>query len=195
MIPKIILASASRRRSRILKECGIPHTIMISTIDEDSSRYKNPSLYARFNASQKAKDIAQKCTAGYIIGADTVVALRTHIIGKPRSLKEARALLKRFSAKTLIVYTGLCVINSKNNKTVTAAVATKVHVKQLTKKMITAILAVIDPLDRAGGFSIEGVGSYMFDNIEGSFYNVLGLPLMTLYDLFKKLGVDLTDYA
>ena len=173
MKPKIILASASRRRSRILKECDIPHTIIISTINEDSSRYKNPSCCACFNASQKAKDIAQKCTAGYIIGADTVVALRKHIIGKPQSLKEARALLKRFSAKTLMVYTGLCVINSKNKKAVTATVATKVHVKRLTTKMITTILARIDPLDRAGGFSIEGVGAYMFDNIEGSFYNVL----------------------
>ncbi len=195
MKTKIILASASRRRSRILRECSIPHTIMISNVTEASSSKKNPPYYARLNAINKASSIAQRCKTGYIIGADTVVSLGQYIIGKPQSLNEARLFLEKFSAKTLTVHTGLCVINVKKGKKVSSTVSTKIHVRKLSKKMINKIIEVIDPLDRAGGFSIEGIGSYMFDNIQGSFYNVLGLPMNSLYDLFAKLGVDLTDFA
>jgi len=194
MKPKIVLASASKRRSRILNECGIPHTIVISNIEEVHLCNKKPSYTALHNACLKAHHVAHKSKLGYVIGADTLVSMGKHIIGKPPTISAAKKLLKSFSHKSLSVYTGLCVIDIKRKKEVKAISHTIVRVKKLSPKIIREITTALDPTDRAGGFSIEGVGSYIFDMIEGSFYNVLGLPTISLYELFQKLGVDLLDY-
>ena len=116
-----------------------------------------------------------------------------HLIGKPKTRKEARALLKAFSGKTIVVYTGLCVIDVKKRTSASGIDVSKVRVKRLSRKKIDKFVKIAGPHDKAGGFSIEGPGAFIFDNIEGSFYNVLGLPMMKLNELFEKLGVDLLD--
>jgi len=195
MIPAIILASASKRRSRILKECGIPHRIMVSHAEEISTSNKKPAQIALYNATIKAASISKKVRSGIIIGADTLVASRGHILGKPATDSEARQMLTSFSEHTLSVYTGICLIHKSKNKKVRGTCHTKVRVKKLSARMIDSIVTHLDPCDRAGGFSIEGVGSYIFDSIDGSFYNVLGLPTITLYELFRKLGFDLLYFT
>ncbi|MBU1864458.1 MAG: septum formation protein Maf [Candidatus Omnitrophica bacterium] len=191
----IILASASKRRSRILTECGIPHTIVVSNVDEDMTHEKAPQKNALYNAVKKAETVSENYTSGFILGADTVVSFNNRITGKPSSMDEAQKMAQAFSGKKLTVYTGLCVIDVKTKKKETAVVSTDVRVKKISQKMCDRLLADIDPLDRAGGFSIEGIGSYVFDSVGGSFYNVLGLPMITVYELFQKLGIDLLDYS
>ena len=97
------------------------------------------------------------------------------------------------NGKTIQVYTGLCVIDAKRVKSKSAVEISKVHVKKLSRKKIDKFLRVAGPHDKAGGFSIEGPGTFIFDNIEGSFYNILGLPMMKLYEIFEELGVDLLE--
>lgn len=188
---KIILASASERRSRILSEYGIPHRIVVSGVREIIDTKKGAGDNALFNASLKTNAVAKRFKSGYVIGADTVVLSGKHLIGKPQTKQEARSLLKEFSGKTISVWTGLCVTDIKRQKTVKAVVTSKVKVRKLTPAILNRFLKVAGPFDKAGGFSIEGVGSFIFDNIEGSFYNVLGLPTGKLYELFGRLGVDL----
>ncbi|MEA3328121.1 MAG: Maf family protein [Candidatus Omnitrophota bacterium] len=191
---KIILASASKRRSKILKECGILHRVVISNILEKMDHEKGVKFNVLHNARAKAETIAGRYKEGFVIGADTVVLSGKRLIGKPKTKKEARSLLRVFSGKIILVYTGLCVIDAKKEKSASGVSVSKVRVKRLSRKKMDEFLKIAGPHDKAGGFSIEGPGVFIFDNIEGSFYNVLGLPMMKLDELFKKLGVDLLSY-
>ncbi|MCK4463379.1 MAG: septum formation protein Maf [Candidatus Omnitrophica bacterium] len=188
---KIILASASKRRSKILKECGIPHRVVASNVPEKMDHKMGAKLSVLHNARVKAEKIATRYKEGFVIGADTVVLLEKRLIGKPKTPKEARSFLKTFSGKTILVYTGLCVIDVKKRKSAKGIDVSKVRVKRLSRKKIYEFVKIAGPNDKAGGFSIEGPGAFIFDNIEGSFYNILGLPMMKLDELFEKLGVDL----
>lgn len=188
---KIILASASKRRSKILKECGIAHRVVISNAGEKMDYKRGARFNVLHNARVKAEKIAGRYRQGFIIGADTVVLLGKRLIGKPKTRKEAISLLNAFSAKTIIVYTGLCVIDAKKGKSASGIDVSKIHLKKLSHKKIAKFVNVAGPHDKAGGFSIEGPGAFVFDNIEGSFYNILGLPMMKLNQIFEKLGVDL----
>ncbi len=191
MKDKIILASASKRRSRILRDCGIPHRVVVSNVPEKMDHKRGARFNVLHNAHIKAKRIAGRYKDAFIIGADTIVLLGKRLIGKPKTRKEARALLKAFSGKTILVYTGLCVIDSKRGKSASGVDVSKVHVKKLSREKIDKFIKIAGPHDKAGGFSIEGPGTFIFDNIKGSFYNILGLPTMKLDELFEKLGVDI----
>ena len=188
---KIILASASKRRSNILKECGIPHRVVVSNVPEKMDYKRGARFSVLYNARAKAERVSAKYKDLLVIGADTVVLLGKRLIGKPKTTKEARALLKAFSGKTILVYTGLCVIDSKRGKSASGVDVSKVRVKKLSPEKIDKFIKIAGPHDKAGGFSIEGRGTFIFDNIEGSFYNILGLPMMKLDELFEKLGVDI----
>jgi len=187
---KIILASASKRRSKILKECGIPHKVVISNVPEKMDHKRGARFNVLYNARIKAEKVADRCRQGFVIGADTVVLSGKRLIGKPKTAKEARSLLRTFSGKTILVYTGLCVIDVKKGKSVSGIDVSKVRVKRLSRQKQDKFIKISRPYDKAGGFSIEGPGTFVFDNIEGSFYNILGLPMIKLDQLFEKLGVD-----
>jgi septum formation protein len=201
MKPLIILASASERRSRILAECGIAHKIVVSNADEIMNGSKSPAYNVLFNACLKAQAVAKRFSVrgssafggkkGYIVGADTIVLSGRKLIGKPRDKARARHLLREFSGRTIAVYTGLCVIDAATGKQVKAVATSKVRVKKITVNMADRFIRVAGSVDKAGGFSIEGPGSFIFDNVRGSFYNILGLPMIKLYQLFEQLGVDL----
>lgn len=195
MNPTIILASASTRRARILDECGIRHKVVVSHAPEIMDSSKSPAYNALFNARRKAQTVAGKYNQGFIIGADTVVLANGKLIGKPRDKVEALKLLKEFSGKTIGVYTGLWVIDTRTGKSVGTSAVSQVRVKKITSQMARRFIRVAGPVDKAGGFSIEGPGSFIFDNVRGSFYNILGLPMIELYRLFEKLGVDLLEYC
>lgn len=191
---RIILASGSKVRSQILRQCGIRHRIIISHAEEIMDQKKGPRYNAGTNAFRKAKAIASQLRSGYVIGADSLVALGKRLIGKPRSKKEALALLRSFSGKTILLYTGLCVIDVERNKIARDVAVSKIRVRKLSAEEMNDSIKKLGPFDKAGGFTIEGAGSFIFDDIEGSFYNILGLPTIMLNALFKKLGVQLLHY-
>ena len=190
---KIILASASKRRSKILEECGISHTVVISNAPEKMEHAKGARHNVLHNARLKAEKIAKLYKEGFVIGADTVVLFGKRLIGKPKTSEEARAFLEAFSGKTILVYTGLCVIDAKKKKSAGGVDVSKVRVKKLSRKKIDEFVKIAGPHDKAGGFSIEGPGAFIFDDITGSFYNVLGLPMAKLNGLFEKLGANLLE--
>lgn len=195
MKPIIILASASNRRSQILSQCGIPHQIIVSGVNEIMDSQEGPAYNTVFNACLKAEAVSRKFQTGYVIGVDTIVLSRKRLIGKPRTKREAKNLLREFSGKSIFVYTGLCIKDVRKQKIVKASVVSKVRVKRMTDEILNRFLKLSGPFDKAGGFSIEGVGAFIFDNIEGSFYNILGLPIIKLNELFKRLGVNLLEYC
>ncbi|MFH1394671.1 MAG: nucleoside triphosphate pyrophosphatase [Candidatus Omnitrophota bacterium] len=189
---KVILASLSERRSRILSDCGIEHQVIHSGACENIDDGKDISEIVQINAERKAEKVAEKHKDALVIGADTLVIHEGNILGKPDSEHSAREMLKRFSGEKLEVYTGLCVINdTKKSVDFDKSV---LNVVSLTDDQIERYFKLLGPYDKAGGFSIEGVGSLLFDNIKGSYFNILGLPMRKLKDLFEEIDLDILDF-
>ncbi|HPN72640.1 MAG TPA: nucleoside triphosphate pyrophosphatase [Candidatus Omnitrophota bacterium] len=191
---KIVLASASVRRSRILSECGIAHTVEVSGYPEDHFSGEKVWDIVAHHALKKAEAVALKNPDAVVIGADTLVFHDDAVIGKPAGYEEARELLKRFSGNTIEVYTGLCVIDGITGKISCGIEKSDVLVKKISEEEIERYFKLLGPHDKAGGFSIEGAGSVIFDDIRGSYFNILGLPMRRLAELFRDLGLEISDH-
>jgi len=188
--PKIILASGSVQRRKLMKMMGISFQVKLSRVQEVKKIRTTCAALVKENALRKARDVASRLSEGVVIGADTVVYIgNKKIIGKPRSLKEAKQTLKVLMSRPQWVYTGLAVIDKKNNKTITSYEKTKVHMTPLSDEQIDRYYQHISPLDKAGGFDIEGRGGLFIKKITGCYYNVIGLPMARLTEMLKKIGV------
>lgn len=191
----IILASKSKRRAEILKSCGIRFKVLASNIREKFHFKAHPRELVAANAREKAKQASAKLKSGVVLGCDTLVLFKGKPIGKPRGKTEARRLLGQFSGNSLFVYTGLCLIDIAGKTEVSSVVKTKLRVRRISNTDLSRYLEVLGPYDKAGGFSIEGLGAVLFDDLEGSYFNVLGLPVGALADLFKNIGLDILDFV
>lgn len=190
----IILASASKRRSQILASCGIKHRVAVSNALETRGRGLLISAVVVKNARAKAEKVAARYSNALIIGADTLVRAGKSLIGKPRSAKEAKALLRRFSGKRIDVVTGIFVIDTATAKKASSHEKSSLYAQKLSKAEIDRFFKLLGPYDKAGGFSIEGVGALLFDDIRGSYFNILGLPMITLRKVFKKIDLEISDF-
>lgn len=190
----IILASHSKRRSEILRSCGIRHKVIRSGIRE-IAKGRFPERIAMVNALSKAAKVAHNLDSGYVIGADTVVKLGRYIIGKPRNKSHAKAMLRAMSGKAVSVYTGLCIIDVKKRRLIVDYERSDVNVKKIKRSELSVYFTLLGPYNKAGGFSIEGPGSLIFDDIRGSYFNIQGLPMAKLKDMFEKLGRDILRKA
>ncbi len=143
------------------------------------------------NALKKAKDVAKRYRSGIVIAADTVVLSGKKIIGKPKDLDDAFKTLKLISRRPQWVYTGMAVIDIDNKKTLADYEKTKIYMYRLSDRQIRNYFRRVSPLDKAGSFDIQGLGSIFINRIEGCFNNVIGLPLAKLAKMLKKIDVDL----
>ncbi len=191
---EIILASASERRLRILSECGLRHRVVPSGVEETVEKDRHISETVQINAARKAKAVAAGERQSIVIGADTLVVHGEEILGKPEGEGAAREMLERFSGSEVEVYTGLCVIDPDGGKA-EGFERSSLLVASLTAEQVERYFRLLGPYDKAGGFSIEGVGSLLFDNIRGSYFNILGLPMMKLRELFEEVGLDILDHV
>ena len=190
---KIILASKSKARQKLLKQMGIPFRVSKSRIKESSSTSagKNPSHLVKNNALRKAQDVAARTSSGIVIAADTVVSAEGKIIGKPKNIADAFFTIKLLTRKPQWVYTGLAVIDIDRQNTYITHEKTKIYMYPLTDRQIRRYLRNTSPLDKAGSFDIQGRGGIFIDRIEGCFYNVVGLPLAKLARILTKIGIEI----
>jgi len=188
---RIILASKSKARRSLLKQIGLKFQVAISNVKETKHPKIKCSDLVVTNALKKAKNTAKRFKSGVVIGADTVVLVGKSIIGKPKNKKTAIKTLKLLSKKPQWVYTGLAVVDIDRRKTCTTYEKTKVYMQRLSDKEIKNYFRKVSPMDKAGAFDIQGLGSIFIDRIEGCFYNVVGLPLAKLSKILKKTGVDI----
>ncbi len=179
---RVILASASPRRKELLKTILPEFDIVPSDAAEEASGH--PSKQVAVLALRKARDIAARYPDALVIGADTLVALRGHALGKPQDEADACRMLRLLSGKTHKVYTGLAVISGKAQRT--ACCVTKVTFAHMTDEEISAYVATGEPMDKAGAYGIQGFGGKFIRGIRGCYYNVMGLPLNTLYTILKE---------
>lgn len=194
---KIILASASPRRSAIMQEVGIEFDVVRSDADESSvSADCEPELYVQELALLKAADAAKKLDAKgrknmIIIAADTVVVSEGEILGKPRDCEDAKRMLAMLSGKEHKVMTGICVFRLKDAFSVCDTVVTKVQFKELGSDLIDRYVATGEPLDKAGSYGIQGKGAVLCEKIDGDYFNVVGLPISRLCDILRnEFGIE-----
>jgi septum formation protein len=191
---KIVLASASKRRSRILEECGIFHEVRVSEYPEDHREGEKVWDIVAHNALKKAEAVASSERDAVVIGADTLVAHGDLVVGKPSDEHSAKKLLSMFSGNRIEVYTGVCVIDTSSGKRACAIDKSEIFVKEISDEETEKYFALLGPYDKAGGFSIEGVGAMIFDDIRGSYFNILGLPMIKLSKVFNDVGLNIADH-
>ena len=187
----IILASASPRRRELLEKVGIKNLKIIPAHGEEHAPEGANAEEAVLAISRgKALEVAERSAPGdVIIAADTVVCLDGDILGKPHSGAEAEQMLRRLSGREHEVYTGVTVM--KDGDVLCAAERTLVRFRALSPTEIAAYVATGEPMDKAGAYGAQGLGSLLVEGITGDFFNVMGLPLCRLGRMLSELGVKL----
>jgi septum formation protein len=187
--PQLILASKSPRRSDLLKQAGLIFSTIPSDFDESSVTMSDPESYVRTLAKSKATDISKKHPDSWVLGADTIVLIDDRILGKPGSKDEARSMLKQLSGKTHQVITGYCLCCHKKNEFISETVRTDVRFKTLREAEIEWYIQTGEPFDKAGAYAIQGVGTFLVKSINGSYTNVVGLPICEVMGYLINAGV------
>jgi len=191
-MPSIILASASAQRKKLLQLAGVKFRVCPSKAEEITKITTTCSALVRKNALLKAHDVAELLREGVVIGADTIVyAKKSGIIGKPKNLKDAKRILRVLFSRPHWVYTGVAVIDAKTGRSRVDCEKTKVFMHKLSNEEIDRYHRITSPLDKAGGFDIEGRGGLFINRIEGCYSNVIGLPLAKLRRMLRQFGVSL----
>jgi septum formation protein len=191
---KIILASASPRRAELLRSAGIRFEALASEVDEIRSPRETVSAMVLRLAEAKARAVSAQIREPkeptIVIGADTAVELDGKAFGKPGSAEVARIMLEKLSGKTHRVVTGLAVIRLADGVTERAVETTSVRFASLSEKDIAQYAATGEPLDKAGGYAIQGFAGRFVERVEGCYFNIVGLPLARLYRMLVELGWD-----
>jgi septum formation protein len=184
---ELILASASPRRAELLKQAGIPFRRIVSGVDEDLHDPADPEKHVQELSRRKAKDVAGRLSSGIVLGADTIVVLDEHILGKPADEKEAAEMLAMLSGRTHQVYTGLTLIDAARRTSVDHVEITAVTFRELSDEEIAEYVATGEPMDKAGAYGIQGRGALLVSGIKGCYFNVVGLPLAGLMEAMRRL--------
>lgn len=191
---RLILASASPRRRDLLAQIGlVPDVIQPAEIDETPSRDESPAALVKRLAVDKAAAVAASRPDGFVLAADTVVALGRRVLGKPSDAEDASRYLSLLSGRRHRVFGGLTVI-APDGRRAERVVTTLVRLKRLSATEIDAYLATDEWQDKAGGYAIQGRAGAFVAGINGSYSNVVGLPLYETRALLRGLGFD-TDAA
>jgi septum formation protein len=188
---RVVLASASPARLAVLRGAGINPEVIVSGVDEDSYSAPTTGELTQVLASAKASAVASALDDGLVIGCDSMLDLAGRAYGKPESPEEAVARWHEMSGKSGTLFTGHCVIDVASGKCEAAVAATVVRFGAPTDAEISAYVGTGEPLNMAGAFTIEGLGGWFVDSIEGDHNNVIGISVPLLRRLFLDLGVTI----
>ncbi len=184
---RFILASTSPRRETILKKAGIDFEVIFPENIEEESISDDPVSHVLELSRKKAENVAKKINHSLILGADTIVVLNGTILGKPKDREDAFRMLRDLSGKEHNVYTGISLVDKDKGKVLSGYQLTKVKFNQLKDKEIKDYIDTGEPLDKAGAYGIQGMGSFLVERIEGDLDNVIGLPIRKLEELLKEI--------
>jgi septum formation protein len=188
----LILASGSPRRKALLKDLGLQLKVVPTDVQEIPIRHEDPTSFSKRMAEEKAELVSSLYPKQWVLGADTVVVLGGKILGKPKDSQEAKRFLHFLSGKTHRVITGFCIRHRKMNRSVLRNVTTRVSFKTLSAEEIDWYVQTGEPLDKAGAYAIQGKGAFCVQKIQGSYTNVVGLPVTeVLEELVKYTGFQL----
>ena len=184
----LILASGSPRRRELLDLMGLTYTV--ETPDADESFSGRPSETVMEISRRKATAVAARHSDSIIIAADTLV-FADSVLGKPHMPERAKEMLRSLAGNWHHVYTGITVINTRSGRILRNVDKTRVHLVPMTEQEIDAYVATGEPLDKAGAYGIQGMGGMFVDRIDGSYSNVVGLPMSMLRTMLAQAsGMD-----
>ena len=181
----LILASGSPRRRELLDLMGLTYTVETPNVDESFSG--RPSDTVREISRRKAAAVAARHSDSIIIAADTLV-FADGALGKPHTPERAKEMLRSLAGNWHHVYTGITVINTRSGRILRNVDKTRVHLVPMTEQEIDAYVATGEPLDKAGAYGIQGMGGMFVDRIDGSYSNVVGLPMSMLRIMLAQVG-------
>jgi len=184
-----ILASTSPRRRALLRQVGLSFRVVPSRVEEVNQCGMEPHRHAVCWATVKAAKVAQRYPGEWVLGADTIVVLEGSILGKPANAPEAARMLLRLSGRSHEVITGLCLAHERAEVREQLAVETKVYMKRFSPDEIQGYIDTGEPMDKAGAYGIQGIGGCLVERIEGSYSNVVGLPICEVVELLRRHGV------
>jgi len=194
--PLIYLASASPRRSALLTQVGISHTVRPVDIDETWSAGESPERYVARLAAQKAEALWHQLGSHErlpVLAADTSVAIEGEILGKPRDRQDGERMLRRLSGRTHRVYTAVALRHSRGSEARLSV--SEVAFRPLEDAEITAYWDTGEPADKAGGYAVQGIAALFIERIAGSFSGIMGLPLFETGEMLRAIGWRLPGVA
>lgn len=188
---RVVLASASPARLAVLRAAGLDPEVVVSGIDESGYRADSTEEMTGVLATAKASTVAAGLSSGIVVGCDSMLDLEGRAYGKPADAADATAQWREMSGKSGTLYTGHCVIDASTGKRAEAVAATTVRFGSPTDDEISAYVATREPLSMAGAFTIEGLGGWFVDSIDGDHNNVIGISLPLLRRLFADLDISI----
>jgi len=191
-VPRLILASGSPRRSKLLNELGVDFEVRPVEIDESLRAGESPQDLVVRLAREKAT--AKRVPESLILAADTMVVLDGEALGKPDDVDAAREMLLRLAGKTHTVATGVAIWNVDGDTLVADLELSEVQIGAMSEEEIEWYVATGEPLDKAGSYAIQGLGALFVGSVTGNYSNIVGLPLPLTRALFGKLGFDLRQF-
>lgn len=191
--PRIILASGSPRRKSLLQAVGADFKVVAPRVVEEGIEDLSPETAVEKLARDKALEVRSRLSPRdkerLIIAADTVVAYRHHVLGKPENKAGAARMLRMLSGRWHQVYTGLCLISPADGRIITGYEVTRVKFRRLSSEYIQNYVASGEPLDKAGAYGIQELGALIVEKVDGCYFNVVGLPLVKLDRMIRRLKV------
>jgi septum formation protein len=187
---KFILASASPRRRELLASIGLDFDVIPSHVPEVHQEGEAPEEYVARLSRDKARALAVQYPAQWVIAADTTVLLGEQLLEKPVDKNDAARMLETIAGKTHVVYTGVTLEQAETAYRDTRVAESEVRMLPLSPREIEWYVGTGEPLDKAGAYAVQGIGAMFIDSIHGSYTNVVGLPLATLFQMMRKAGID-----
>ncbi len=189
---KVILASTSPRRKKIMEMLGIPFEIIPSEYEEDMTKDLSPEELVKELAYGKAADVAKNHPDAVVIGGDSFVVLGKRKLGKPKSEAEAFEMLTALRGSHHQVYTGTSIIDTATGNHEEFVVSLDVKFREYTDETINWYIKTGEPMDKAGAYAIQMKGAILIDTVAGDYIGAIGLPIAELYLRLPKYGVDFT---
>lgn len=187
---KFILASASPRRRELLASIGLDFDVLPSHVPEVHQEGEAPEEYVARLSRDKAHALATQHPERWVIAADTTVLLGDELLEKPVDAQDAARMLATIAGQTHIVYTGVTLENVERDWRETRVAESEVRMLPLAHDEIEWYVRTGEPLDKAGAYAVQGIGAMFIESIRGSYTNVVGLPLATLFQMLRKAGID-----
>jgi len=185
----LILASASPRRRELLEQAGVVFTVVPSNAAEDILTREVPTEYVLRVATAKATEVAKKHHKHWVLGADTIVVVDGNILGKPKDAVDGQRMLRLLSGRIHQVMTAFALIDATGHEYIRQIVVTTVTFKSLSNEQILSYLATGEPFDKAGAYAVQGIGAALVEKVEGSYTNVVGLPIDEVLEVLRSVGL------
>lgn len=182
----LVLASSSPRRAEILRATGWPFEIVAANIDESAREGEGAVEYVERLACEKAEAVAEGRRSGLVLGADTVVVVGGQVLGKPADEADARRMLRLLGDRWHDVLSGVALVRAETNEVLVAHELTRVRFASLSDEEINWYVSTGEPADKAGAYAVQGRAALFIEEIEGDYWNIVGLPIRLVYKLAQE---------